>query len=71
MVARTLYTRQQKTHRCLEKSFRLCGRGRGWDDLEEWHRNMYNIIYEMNRHSRFDAGYRMLGAGALGWAYAL
>ena len=27
---------------------------------------MYNIIYEMNSQSRFDAGYRMLGAGALG-----
>ena len=25
---------------------------------------MYNIICEMNRQSRFDAGYRMLGAGA-------
>ena len=29
--------------------------------------NMYNIVYEMNHQSRFDAGYRMLGAGALGW----
>ena len=28
---------------------------------------MYNIIKGMNRQSRFDAGYRMLGAGALGW----
>ena len=32
---------------------------------------MYNIIYEMNHQSRFHAGYRMLGAGALddpeGW----
>ena len=27
---------------------------------------MYNIIYEMNRQSRFDTGYWMLGAGALG-----
>ena len=27
---------------------------------------MYNIMYEMSRQSRFDAGYRMLGAGALG-----
>ena len=27
---------------------------------------MYNIIYEMNRQSRFNAGYRMLGTGALG-----
>ena len=26
---------------------------------------MYNIIYETNCQSRFDAGYRMLGAGAL------
>ena len=52
---------------CIEQSFGLCGRGRGWDNLGEWHLNMYNIIYEMNRQSRFDAGYRMLGAGALGW----
>ena len=28
---------------------------------------MYNIMYEMNRQSRFDARYWMLGAGALGW----
>ena len=27
---------------------------------------MYNTIYETNRQSRFDAGYRMPGAGALG-----
>ena len=27
---------------------------------------MYNIIKGMNRQTRFDAGYRMLGAGALG-----
>ena len=27
---------------------------------------MYNIIYETSRQSRFDAGYMMLGAGALG-----
>ena len=26
---------------------------------------MYNIIYETNCQSRFDAGYRMLGASAL------
>ena len=27
---------------------------------------MYNNIYETNRQSKFNAGYRMLGAGALG-----
>ena len=32
-----------------------------------YHWNMYNIICEMNQQSRFDAWYRMLGAGALGW----
>ena len=67
MVMITLYARQQKRHRCIEQSFGLCGRGRGWDDLGEWHWNMYNIIYEMNRQSRFDAWYRMLRAGALVW----
>ena len=30
-----------KRHICIEQSFRLCGRGRGWDDLGEWHLNMY------------------------------
>ena len=45
----------------------LCGRGKGWDDLGEWHWNMCNIIYEMSRQSRFNARYWMLGAGALGW----
>ena len=66
MVTITLYTRQQKRHWCIEQSFGLCGRGRGWDDLGEWHWNMYNIIYETSRQSRFDARW-MLGAGALGW----
>ena len=33
----TLYASQLKRHRCIEQSFGLCGRGRGWDDLGEWH----------------------------------
>ena len=70
MVTIALYTRQQKRHWCIEQSFGLCWRGRGWDDLGEWHWNMYNIIYETSRQSRFDARYWMLywmlGAGALG-----
>ena len=65
MVTITLYARQQKRHWCIEQSFGLCGRGRGWDDLWEWHWNMYNIIYETSHHSRFDARYWMSGAGAL------
>ena len=37
MIMITLYARQKKRQRCLEQSFGLCGRGRGWDDLGEWH----------------------------------
>ena len=66
MVMIILYARQQKRHRCIEQSFGLCGRGWGWDGLGEWHWNMYNIICETNRQTRFNAWYRMLGAGALG-----
>ena len=35
MVTITLYARQQKKHRCIEQSFGLCGRGRGWGDLRQ------------------------------------
>ena len=35
MVTITLYVRQQKRHTCIEQSFGLYGRGRGWDDLGE------------------------------------
>ena len=66
MVTITLCTRQQKRYWCIEQSYGLCGRGRGWGDLGEWHWNMYNIMYEMSRQFRFDARYWMLGAGALG-----
>ena len=55
MVTITLYMRQQKRHRCIEQTFGPCGRGRGWDDLGEWHWNIYIIICETNRQSRFDA----------------
>ena len=37
IVTITLYARQQKRHRRIEQSFGLCGRGREWDDLGEWH----------------------------------
>ena len=66
MVTITRCTRQQKRHWCIEQSYGLCGRG--WDDLGEWHWNMYNIIYEMSCQSRFDVRYWMFGAGALGWS---
>jgi len=67
MVTITQCTRQQKRHWCIDQSYGLCGRGRGWGDLGEWHWNIYNNMYETSRQSRFDARYWMLGAGTLGW----
>ena len=29
--------KRQLKHKHIEQSFGLCGRGRGWDDLGEWH----------------------------------
>ena len=43
MVTITLYAKQKKRHRCIEQTFGLCGRRRGWDVLREQHRNMYII----------------------------
>ena len=34
---------QKKRHRCIEQSFRLCGRRRGWDVSREEHRNVYYL----------------------------
>ena len=31
---------------CIEQSYGLCRRRRGWEDLGERHWNMYNIVYE-------------------------
>ena len=46
MVTITLYTRQQKRYRCIEQSFGLCGRGRGWmiweNGIETVHYHIWN-----------------------------
>ena len=36
MVTTTLYSRQQKRHRCIEQNIDSVGEGEG-DDLGEWH----------------------------------
>ena len=35
MVTITLYAKQKKRHRCIEQTFGLCGRRRGWDVSRE------------------------------------
>ena len=41
MLMITLYAKQKKRHRCIEQSFGLCGKRRGWDVSREQHWNMY------------------------------
>ena len=36
----------RKKDRCIEQTFGLCGRRRGWDVSREQHRNMYIICGE-------------------------
>ena len=43
MVRIILYEKQKKRHRCIEQTFGLCGRRRGWDVSREQHRNMHVI----------------------------
>ena len=66
MVTITLYARQQKRHRCVEQSFGLCGRRRGWDDLRDSTEICILSYIETDHQSRFNARDRMLRAGALG-----
>ena len=54
MVTITLYVRQQETQMYRTVFWTLCERARV-RFLGQWHRNMYNIICEMNHQSRFDA----------------
>ena len=56
MVTTTLYATQKKRHRCIEQTFGLYGRRRGWDDLREQYQNMYIIKCETDRQSRLDVG---------------
>ena len=66
IVTATLHVRQQKRHRYKEQTFGLCGRRRGWDDLQEQHWNMYITICETDDQSKLNAGNRALKARALG-----
>ena len=46
MVTITLYARQKKRHRCIEQTFRLYGRRRGWDDLREQHQKHTLLTFQ-------------------------
>ena len=55
MVMITLYAGQKNRRICIEQTFGLYGRRRGWDDLREQHRNMHIIWGETDHQPRLDA----------------
>ena len=61
MVMMTLYARQKKRHRCIEQTFGLYGRKRGWDVLREQHWSKYTIKCETDNPPRLDARDKCLG----------
>ena len=63
MVMITLYAKQEKRHRCTEKTFGLCGRRWGWDVSEKQH-----VYYQGWNRSPAQAGCmrEVLGPDALG-----
>ena len=61
----------QESIECIEQSFGLCRRRRGWDGLREWRWGMYIIMCETDHQSRFDAWDRVLRADALGWPWGM
>ena len=63
--------KKEERHRCIEQSFGLCERRRGWDDLRDQHWNMYIIICERDHQSRFNAWDKVLRSGALGWTWGM
>ena len=63
--------RDSKRDTDVKNSLLDSGRRRVWDDLREQHWNMYIIICETDRQSRFDAWDRVLRAVALGWPWGM
>ena len=54
-IMTTLYSRQQKRHRCERQTTELRGRRRGWDDMREQHWNMNIIICIIDDQCKFNA----------------
>ena len=61
----TLYAEQKKRHRCIEQSFRLCGRRWGWDVSREQHQNVYYLGWNRSP-AQVGCMRQALGPGALG-----
>ena len=66
MVMMILCARQQKRHRYKKQTLGLSGKRWGWDDLKEYHWNMYITIWKTDEQCKFDAWSGALKVGVLG-----
>ena len=57
--------KQKKRHGCIEQSFGLCGRRRGWDVSREQHRGVYYLGWS-GSPAQVGCMRQALGPGALG-----
>ena len=55
-----------KRDRCIEQTFGLCGRRRGWDDSRKYHWNMYYRLWNRSPVQVWCVR-KVLRAGALPW----
>ena len=65
MLMITIYAEQKKRHRCIEQSFRLCGKRQGWDVSREQHQNVYYLGWN-RAPAQVGCMRQALGPGALG-----
>ena len=55
MVLMNLFTEKQWTQKHREQTFAISGRGRGFENLRELHRNVYMTICKTDNQYEFNA----------------
>ena len=66
MVPMILHAGQQRRHRHKEQSFRLIGKRQEWDNLREYHWNMYIAICKIDEQCKFNDWSKACKTCALG-----
>ena len=68
-MVRWPYMWDSKRHRCIEQTFGLCGRRRGWENSIET--CILPYVKQIASPGSMDETDRMLRAGALGWPWGM
>ena len=65
IIPTILHAGQQRRRRHKEQTFGHIGRRTGWDDVREWHWNIYMTVYKIDSQWEPDVWHREPKAGAL------